>query len=1390
MHLHFERCINTKCDCSILSLSWMGKVPDDIPEDEGWKLNRTNYYQEGWLATGNIRGIVGVTFSTSHCKKNMEFPLRTNYNLRGHRAEVILVKWNEPYQKLASCDSSGIIFVWIKYEGRWSIELINDRNTPVTHFAWSHDGRMALICYQDGFVLVGSVAGQRYWSSMLNLNATITCGIWTPDDQQVYFATTQGQVIVMDVHGAMVSQVQLCPDVGITGMSWSCEKFKMEEGEDIEPGVTNASKRSFVLAVSFQNGYIYLIKSFDDVSPIRIRTDLLGIVMEWSNSRELLAVAGTCQNLSEFLDPPSTPVYENFVKFYTECGNLLYTARIPNSSNPVSALTWGHNDKRIFIATGNHVHIAWVSRKIASLQLLCRLQIQGSLPSEAFLSRLPLPSRIKLLIGNLFAQTIRCCVPDAKSLREFVSRPPVCSTRLHCTMIRHDDDSNLSSGTCYTLYLEYLGGLVPLLKGKRTSKIRPEFVIFDPQVENGSIFFSYSPDNKSSSGSSQSTGGGTTTGRSESSDSDLDDGCRGSPRLQRRRKTRARRKPQNIANGSEKSGQTHEGGEGNDELAYVDTLPEDVKLVEVTSNIWGTKFKIHGISKTVPANLGQVTYKTSLLHLQPRQMTLVITELRDDFPAGPDPTFNPNIFSEDEEEQPLYSPPPVQTRRLKEGAPPIAPMSPRPNRFTTILKNYSPRGDLPPLPPAGAVGPLARAESYEEELPYADTTEPEGKVTATVTSRPGPSYTNLVTPYSRSSSSSGQSRHAISPLCCEGSVPTLQSPKNAVAPSDIIFDRPPAAQTTLMSYSSSSDYTTNVHQVKSALIADSPRTTNSHVNPVPLNLNLNLERLESKGSHQRDNCKFGRRKDLQYIDEEAPTADLTAPSTSTIRRTPTVLSIAPAIPDAMTRSCSVGYLDSVDMVPSDSALLMLRRDTPYKRLILVDRKPKKNRKQHDDMTKPKLQQSGKSKSLDFCDLQQIGEQPKKERPVEGNSSKDPPVKTSTGTCFISRTPILNRREKPKICAVCKQISPTVSSLESVCLSCRKSPGQRNENLVNNNISVNNNYSMLGKSKTGATPRRYPSASAHDGAGMSGNNNGLEMRPSVPGSKRTEVITSYTDSPLFSRKHRYKESSSRRGEEQSPSLERKNYLSRRKKKDDSMRFYDNDQVEIMPMEQRASVSLHTQALTTLESIISRLRDLDEGRFTPPSPQHTSKLPKSSPASPAPSKKGKRHQSASPIRHILNSPLLNRRQRKKQPVESSDDELGQGGSGEDTSSGGKQYRDLETFQKAQLRQKLKRGKIEPNGTTSSSVCSQPAPLRREFVMHNKAPMWNENSQVYQLDFGGRVTQESAKNFQIEFRGKQVMQFGRIDGNAYTLDFQYPFSALQAFAVALANVTQRLK
>lgn len=415
-------------------------------------------------------------------------------------------------------------------------------------------------------------------------------------------------------------------------------------------------------------------------------------------------------------------------------------------------------------------------------------------------------------------------------------------------------------------------------------------------------------------------------------------------------------------------------------------------MVEVTSNIWGTKFKIHGLAKTVPANLGQVTYKTSLLHLQPRQMTLVITELRDDFPLGPDPSFNPNLFSEDEDENllnhtagkrtqvtaaPVVANPTdagggatsggvvsVLTRKLNEIAPPIAPMSPRPNRLLSRHRNSSNGNQL-----AGCQGksPLAKAESYDDD---STSESPEALPSTSASAMLHSSSNNhkilrpkTINPgYSRSNGGScGQSRHAISPLFNDGSVPTLQSPKNAVAPTDIIFERPAvsaAGQTTLMSYSSNNDYANNVVQVKNALMSETIRSANSHVNPVPLNLNLNLERMDATKVKSGQVPSTSKKRDMLYIDDEThspivqPIVGATAITPSPIavvenpmKRTPTVVSIAPAVPDVITRSCSVGYLDSVAITPSDEALTALRREAPNKRLILVDnRKPNRKKK--------------------------------------------------------------------------------------------------------------------------------------------------------------------------------------------------------------------------------------------------------------------------------------------------------------------------------------------------------------------------------------------------------------------------------------------------------------
>ncbi|KAK1901899.1 Tubby-related protein 1 [Dissostichus eleginoides] len=74
-----------------------------------------------------------------------------------------------------------------------------------------------------------------------------------------------------------------------------------------------------------------------------------------------------------------------------------------------------------------------------------------------------------------------------------------------------------------------------------------------------------------------------------------------------------------------------------------------------------------------------------------------------------------------------------------------------------------------------------------------------------------------------------------------------------------------------------------------------------------------------------------------------------------------------------------------------------------------------------------------------------------------------------------------------------------------------------------------------------------------------------------------------------------------------------------------------------------------------------------------------------------------------------------------------------------------------------------------------------------LQNKTPVWNEDSSSHVLNFNGRVTQASIKNFQIVHSKDLdyiVMQFGRIADDIFTLDYNYPMCALQAFAIALSS------
>ncbi|GAU97585.1 hypothetical protein RvY_08858-2 [Ramazzottius varieornatus] len=79
-----------------------------------------------------------------------------------------------------------------------------------------------------------------------------------------------------------------------------------------------------------------------------------------------------------------------------------------------------------------------------------------------------------------------------------------------------------------------------------------------------------------------------------------------------------------------------------------------------------------------------------------------------------------------------------------------------------------------------------------------------------------------------------------------------------------------------------------------------------------------------------------------------------------------------------------------------------------------------------------------------------------------------------------------------------------------------------------------------------------------------------------------------------------------------------------------------------------------------------------------------------------------------------------------------------------------------------------------------------------LHNKTPVWNDETQSYVLNFHGRVTQASVKNFQIVPDNDVeyiVMQFGRVAEDAFTMDFTYPMCAFQAFSIALSSFDGKL-
>ena len=233
-------------------------------------------------------------------------------------------------------------------------------------------------------------------------------------------------------------------------------------------------------------------------------------------------------------------------------------------------------------------------------------------------------------------------IPKRGKLLDYVTSAPPPSHRIYCTVYpnlppRDASNSSTSSSsgqrsrhpTSYTLYVEHLGTLVPILEAqKRSTKIRQSFTISLPN-RAGQSRSTPQPQRQllnTSEGSSLTESRETTVTTNPSQLRLYSPEAHTSLNTESGHELAYREddsdSPRHPLINSSGTVSTAAGGQGSSSSEVTSKLSTENgrQLAEVTSNVMASKFKILGINEKVPADMGSIMIKTSFLHIQPRKV--------------------------------------------------------------------------------------------------------------------------------------------------------------------------------------------------------------------------------------------------------------------------------------------------------------------------------------------------------------------------------------------------------------------------------------------------------------------------------------------------------------------------------------------------------------------------------------------------------------------------------------------------------------------------------------------------------------------------------------------------------------------------------------------------
>ncbi|MCQ2817045.1 MAG: hypothetical protein MJ252_07250 [archaeon] len=311
---------------------------------KGEKLNCIDSNKStNFMAIGGSNGFVQVVnMELEKPKDDDKSKVPLAQALEYHSKTVTIVAWNELFNKLTTCDSTGLMVVWKNQNDKWDTEMINNREVSyITDIKWSKQGQFLCFIYADGHAIVGTVEGNRSWGN--DIRNSLYKIEWSPDGSILLLAAEASNIIILSSSGQQLGELELISDlkeVKISSINWWTNVFSENRSATLEKH----------LLIAFQNGKICLYDNENDLEPFMFTSNMNPLLKaDWHVSGNFLACCGQLKG------------EKHGVSFYSTKGELIRVVKTPE---PILGFCFDDKGSKIALETQTFIYIGLIKQNL------------------------------------------------------------------------------------------------------------------------------------------------------------------------------------------------------------------------------------------------------------------------------------------------------------------------------------------------------------------------------------------------------------------------------------------------------------------------------------------------------------------------------------------------------------------------------------------------------------------------------------------------------------------------------------------------------------------------------------------------------------------------------------------------------------------------------------------------------------------------------------------------------------------------------------------------------------------------------------------------------------------------------------------------------------------